>query len=74
MNSTVLTREKKMGLRNAIRLGYTSKPELKEAFTYFTLATECGLSPWEVDKMNCVMVEEWMLIINERNRDYGNRG
>ena len=41
------------------------QPDLLKTLAYFQLAKICGLKPWEADRMDSVMVEEWLTIIGE---------
>ena len=56
---------KRQRLQRAIAHGSTVQSDLKKTLAYFQLAKFCGLKPWEVERMDSVMVEEWLTIIGE---------
>lgn len=65
--------KKKIRLRNAIKIGYTSLEDIKESMIYFMFAKELNMKPWEVDKMDATIIDEWLVILNESIDSHGNR-
>ena len=53
-----------MRLRNAMKLGYSSMEDVKETMAYFIIARITGMAPWDIDSMDCTMVDEWLEIIS----------
>ena len=49
--------------------GRTTNPDLQETLAYYVLATKANLKPWEVDRMDNQMVEEWLEIISTQPVD-----